>query len=149
MEKIVTDYLSPVRWRILTLLFAASLINLLNQMTISVLGTVITVQLHLSNAQFASLTTSFLVAYTLSQGLSGRAYDRIGSRRGLAISVVVWSLASIFQGFVPSLSLMNCLRFALGLGEGGTWPGAAKVIAEWFPAKERHWQWDYSIVDRP
>jgi MFS transporter, ACS family, hexuronate transporter len=96
-----------------------------------------TTQLGLSSSQFAAFTTSFLIAYTLSQGLSGKLYDRIGTRLGFVISIVVWSLSSMAHSFARGLISLNCLRFILGLGEGGTWPGAAKAIAEWFPVRER------------
>src|SRR6266478_6796931 len=59
-----------LRWWIAGLIFLATLINFVDRLTISILGPVITTQLGLSNLQFASITTSFLVAYTLSQGLS-------------------------------------------------------------------------------
>jgi ACS family hexuronate transporter-like MFS transporter len=79
----------------LTLIFVAALINFLNRLTIAVLGPVMTAQLGLSNMQFAGLTTSFLVAYTVSQGISGNIYDRIGVKRGFLASIVLWSLASM------------------------------------------------------
>ena len=128
---------STLRWLILALLFLATLINFLNRLAIAVLGPVMTVQLGLSSSQFAALTTSFLIAYTVSQGISGKLYDKVGTKRGFVISIVVWSLSSMAHAFARGLISLNCLRFMLGLGEGGTWPGAAKAIAEWFPARER------------
>ena len=128
---------SALRWTILALLFLATLINFLNRLAIAVLGPVMTVQLGLSSSQFAALTTSFLIAYTVSQGISGKLYDKVGTQRGFVISIVVWSLSSMAHAFARGLVSLNCLRFMLGLGEGGTWPGAAKAIAEWFPARER------------
>lgn len=103
----------------------------------AVLGPVITVELGLSNSQFAGLTTVFLIAYTVSQGLSGKLYDRIGAKRGFALSIVVWSLASMAHAFARSFGGLLALRFALGIGEAGNWPGAAKIIGEWFPERER------------
>src|ERR1700733_3229717 len=94
-----------------------------------------TVQLGLSNSQFAALTTSFLIAYTLSQGISGKVYDRIGTRLGFVISIDMWSLSFTAHAFARGLISLDCLRFLLG--EGGTWPGAAQAIAEWFPVRER------------
>jgi ACS family hexuronate transporter-like MFS transporter len=126
-----------LRWWIAGLIFLATLINFVNRLTISVLAPVITRQLHLSASEFASLTNSFLLAYTISQALSGRLYDRIGNRRGFSVSIVVWSLASMLHAFATGLFSLNCLRFLLGLGEAGNWPGAAKVIAEWFPVRQR------------
>jgi len=126
-----------LRWWIVGLVFLATLINFIDRLTISVLAPVITTQLGLSNLQFASITTSFLAAYTLSQGLSGKLYDRIGTRRGFTLSILVWSLAACAHAFAQGLLSLSCFRFLLGLGEAGNWPGAAKVIAEWFPARER------------
>ncbi len=126
-----------LRWWIAGLIFLATLINFVNRLTISVLAPTITADLHLSNSEFASLTTVFLIAYSLSQGLSGKLYDRIGARRGFVVSIVVWSIASMAHAFARGLVSLNCLRFLLGLGEAGNWPGAAKVIAEWFPVHQR------------
>jgi ACS family hexuronate transporter-like MFS transporter len=126
-----------LRWWIVGLVFLATLINFIDRLTISVLAPVITAQLGLSNLEFASITTSFLVAYTVSQGLSGKLYDRIGTKRGFTLSVLVWSLAACAHAFARGLISLGSLRFLLGVGEAGNWPGAAKVIAEWFPVRER------------
>ena len=126
-----------LRWWIAGLIFLATLINFVNRLTISVLAPIITEQLKLSNLEFASITNSFLIAYTLSQALSGKLYDRVGNRRGFSISIIVWSLASMLHAFATGLFSLNCFRFLLGLGEAGNWPGAAKVIAEWFPIRQR------------
>ena len=101
------------------------------------LAPVITEQLHLTNLQFAGITNAFLIAYTLSQALSGRLYDRVGNRRGFTISIVVWSAASMLHALATGLFSLECFRFLLGIGEAGNWPGAAKVIAEWFPVRQR------------
>src|SRR5947209_6130687 len=126
-----------LRWWIAALIFLATLINFVNRLTISVLAPVIIEQLHLSNLEFASITNSFLLAYTASQALSGKLYDRVGNRRGFSISIIVWSVASMLHAFATGLFSLNCFRFLLGLGEAGNWPGAAKVIAEWFPVRQR------------
>jgi ACS family hexuronate transporter-like MFS transporter len=126
-----------LRWWIVALVFLATFINFIDRLTIAVLAPVITAQLALTNLQFATISTWFLVAYTASQGLSGRLYDRIGTRRGFSVSILVWSLAASAHAFASGLTSLSCFRFLLGLGEAGNWPGAAKVIAEWFPVRER------------
>ncbi len=120
-----------------SLVFLATLINFIDRLTISVLAPVITVQFGLTNLQFAGISTWFLVAYTASQGLSGKLYDRIGTRRGFAVSILIWSAAAMGHAFARGLAGLSALRFVLGLGEAGNWPGAAKAIAEWFPARQR------------
>jgi len=126
-----------MRWWIAALLFLVTVINLVDRLTVSVLAPVITTELGLSNLQFAGLSTWFLVAYAASQGLSGKVFDRFGTRRSFAVSVAIWSVAAMAHAGARGLASLSCFRFILGLGEGGNWPGAAKVIAEWFPIRER------------
>lgn len=134
----VTGFKLPgLRWFIVALIFLATLINFIDRLTISVLAPVITEQLKLTNLQFASITTWFLVAYALSQGLSGKLYDRVGTKRGFTLSIIVWSSAAMAHAFARGLASLSCFRFVLGLGEAGNWPGAAKVVAEWFPVRQR------------
>src|SRR5262247_4338341 len=126
-----------LRWLIIGLIFLATLINYIDRLTVSVLAPVITEALKLSNLEYASLGTWFLLAYTISQGASGRLYDQVGARRGFTLSITVWSLAAMAHATARSLGSLSVFRFLLGLGEAGNWPGAAKVIAEWFPVRER------------
>lgn len=126
-----------LRWWIIGLIFLATLINFIDRLTVSILGPVIIEQLKLTNLQFGSITTWFLVAYTASQGLSGQLYDRVGAKRGFTISVLVWSVAASAHAIARGLTDLRVLRAVLGLGEAGNWPGAAKVIGEWFPIRER------------
>src|SRR5688572_857370 len=129
--------LPGLRWWIVSLIFLATLINYIDRLTISVLASEITRDLGLSNTEFGGIVTWFLLAYTISQSLSGKLYDRIGTRLGFTFSIIVWSLAAMAHAFARGLGSLSLLRFILGLGEAGNWPGAAKTIAEWFPIKER------------
>jgi ACS family hexuronate transporter-like MFS transporter len=126
-----------LRWWMAGLVFLATVINFIDRTTISVLAPVITAQLGLSNLAFASISTWFLVAYTASQGLSGRFYDHVGTKRGFTVSISVWATAAMAHVFARGLVSLSCFRFLLGIGEAGNWPGAAKVMAEWFPARQR------------
>ena len=126
-----------LRWVIIALVFFATLINYIDRLTISVLAPVIVQDLGLTNTEFGGIATWFLVAYTLSQGLSGKLYDRVGIKRGFTVSIIVWSLAAMGHAFAGGLRSLSAMRFILGLGEAGNWPGAAKTVAEWFPARQR------------
>jgi len=106
-------------------------------MTISVLAPIIREQLNLTNLQFAGLGTWFLLAYTISQVISGKLYDRFGTRAGFIGSVFIWSVAALLHSIARGLTSLSLFRFILGAGEAGNWPGAAKVVAEWFPIHER------------
>lgn len=126
-----------VRWLIITMVFFATLINYIDRLTISVLAPVITRDLNLSNTEYGGVATWFLFAYTISQSLSGKLYDKIGIKKGFTVSIIVWSLAAIAHAFSVGIKSLSAFRFILGLGEAGNWPGAAKTVSEWFPARQR------------
>src|ERR1041384_7483516 len=126
-----------LRWWIVGLIFLATLINYIDRLTISVLSPVITRDLGLTNTEFGGIVSWFLLAYTISQGLSGKLYDRIGTKLGFVCSIVLWSVAAMAHAFARGLASFSAFRFVLGLGEAGNWPGAAKTVAEWFPIRER------------
>ena len=129
--------ITGLRWWIIGLVFLATLINYIDRLTISVLAPEIIRDLHLDRFQYGSIATWFLLAYTISQALSGKLYDRIGTRRGFSISILIWSLAAMAHSIARGLFSLSLFRFILGLGEAGNWPGAAKTVAEWFPVRQR------------
>ncbi len=126
-----------LRWIIIGLVFFATLINYIDRLTISVLAPLITKELNLSNTEFGGIATWFLLAYTISQSLSGKLYDKIGVKKGFTVSIIVWSLAAMAHAFAIGIRSLSAFRFILGLGEAGNWPGAAKTVAVWFPARQR------------
>ncbi len=129
--------MSGLRWLIIGLVFVITVINYIDRQTISVLGDVITSDLGLSNTEFGTISVFFLIAYTLSQGISGKVFDRFGTKLGFVFSVVVWSVAAMLHAFATGITSLSAFRFLLGVGEAGNFPGAAKVAAEWFPQKDR------------
>jgi ACS family hexuronate transporter-like MFS transporter len=129
--------LRGLRWWIVGLIFLATLINYIDRLTISVLAPVITRDLGLTNTEYGAILFWFLLAYTISQGLSGKLYDRIGTKRGFVCSIVLWSIAAMAHALARGLASLSVFRFVLGFGEAGNWPGAAKTVAEWFPIRER------------
>ena len=126
-----------LRWWIVGLIFLATLINYIDRLTISVLAPLITKELNLTNTQFGGILFWFLLAYTISQGLSGKLYDRVGTKIGFVYSIILWSIAAMAHALARGLASLSVFRFFLGLGEAGNWPGAAKTVAEWFPIRER------------
>ena len=129
--------LPGLRWLIISLIFLATVINYIDRQTVSVLKTSISQDLGLSNADYAAVQNSFLLFYGISQIVSGRLYDVIGTRLGFVFSIVVWSLASLAHATARTASSFGVFRAVLGFGEAGNWPGAAKVVGEWFPTRER------------
>lgn len=126
-----------LRWWIVWTLFLSTVINYVNRQTFSVLAPVISREFHLSHSDLASVFSAFQVSYAGMWLIGGVLLDIVGTRLGLALAVIWWSVVSTLTGFANSLSQFALFRFLLGIGEGVNWPGASKAVAEWFPAKER------------
>lgn len=126
-----------LRWVVIALIFLATVINYIDRQTLAVLKGAIAADIGMTNAQYAGIQNTFLVFYGISQMLSGRLYDAIGTRLGFVFSIVVWSFAAIMHAFVGSAGAFQAWRAVLGFGEAGNWPGAVKAVSEWFPVRER------------
>lgn len=126
-----------LRWYIVSLICTLTIINYIDRMTLSVLAPTIREEFGMSNTSYSRVVTIFLLGYTISQALSGRVFDRIGTRAGFFVFVGIWTIASMLHSTARSVVQLAGFRFLLGLGEAGNWPGAAKAVAEWFPVRER------------
>lgn len=125
------------RWWIVWTLFLSTAINYINRQTISVLAPVISNEFHLNHSQLSTIFGAFQFAYAGTWLLGGIFLDIVGTRVGLTIAVIWWSLVSIVTSFASSAASFGALRFLLGIGEGLNWPGASKAVAEFFPQEER------------
>ncbi len=128
---------SPLRWRMIGLAFWATAINYLDRQTLSVAAPVLSEQFHMSDVAYSRVTTAFLFAYTIMNGISGPLIDRLGTRVGYGLCVLWWSVSAMLHSLARGSVSLGAFRFLLGIGEAGNWPGAVKVVAEWFPEKER------------
>jgi MFS transporter, ACS family, hexuronate transporter len=129
--------LPNLRWGIVSLLFFASVLNYVDRQTLSILAPTIQKELNMSDVAYANIANLFLVAYTISYVASGRVTDKFGTRVSMALFVGWWSLANMATGLARSVSSLGFCRFFLGLGEAGNYTVAPKVVADWFPSKER------------
>jgi ACS family hexuronate transporter-like MFS transporter len=127
------------RWWIGALLLFSTVINYLDRQTFSVLGPHLKAEFHWTNETFALVIISFRLAYTVGQPVMGRFLDRTGTRGGLSLGVLWYSLAAMLTSLASGLRSFCALRFLLGAGEAANWPGATKAVAEWFPRRERGW----------
>jgi len=125
------------RWWVVWTLFFSTVINYISRQTFSVLAPLITTQFHLNHAELARILGAFQISYAITWLLGGIFLDAVGTRIGLAVAVVWWSLVNILTGFATSVFSFVAFRFMLGIGEGVNWPGASKAVAEWFPSEER------------
>jgi len=94
-------------------------------------------ELNWSQSQYGDIVFYFQTAYAIGLLLSGPIIDRIGTKLGYALSLLIWSLAAVAHALVRTVSGFSIARFALGLGEAGNFPAAIKTVAEWFPKRER------------
>src|SRR5436190_21140673 len=116
-----------LRWWIGGLLFASTVINYLDRQTLSVLGPYLKTEHHWTNEDFAAIVISFRIAYAIGQSVSGSWLDRLGTRLGLSLSVLWYSVVAILTSLASGLRSFCAFRFALGLGESANWPGATKA----------------------
>jgi MFS transporter, ACS family, hexuronate transporter len=129
--------LGRVRWWIVWTLFFSTVTNYISRQTFSVLAPLISAQYHLTHTDLAKILGAFQILYAVTWLLGGIFLDAVGTRVGLALAVVFWSVVNIFTGFATSVFSFASFRFLLGIGEGFNWPGASKTVAEWFPSEER------------
>ncbi len=124
-------------WYVVALVTAAIAISYFDRQTLPVAIAAIQHSIPISDVQFASLQTAFLVTYALLYVGGGKLLDTIGTRKGFAIIMVWWSLACALQGLARGMALLLAARLLLGTGEGGGFPAATRVVAEWLPADRR------------
>jgi len=121
----------------IALVFGATVINYLDRQTLSVAAPVLREQFHMSNQDYSRVVFAFLLAYTIGNGFSGTVIDRMGTRAGYALSIAVWSAAAMLHALATGPVFLAVSRFLLGIGEAGNWPAGVRVVAEWFPERER------------
>jgi ACS family hexuronate transporter-like MFS transporter len=127
------------RWIICALLFFAATINYVDRQIIGLLKQTLQNEIGGKNWEidFSNIIFAFQLAYAIGLIFAGRVMDRLGTRKGFSLSVVVWSLAAMAHALAHSVMGFGAARVALGLGEAGNFPASIKAVAEWFPKKER------------
>jgi len=128
---------SRMRWVILALLFASTVLNYVDRQTLSILAPMVQRDLDMDDIGYAHVVQLFLIAYTIAYLLAGWLTDRLGTRLALALFVGWWSLANMATGLVRSAGALGGARAMLGLGEAGNYTAGPKAISEHFPARER------------
>ncbi len=136
----MADRAAPIthhRWFVCALLFFAATINYMDRQVIALLKPVLQSQLGWTEIGYSNIVLAFHVAYAIGLLVMGRVVDRIGTRKGFSLAVLVWSAAAMTHAMARSVMQFATARFALGLGESGNFPASIKTTAEWFPKKER------------
>jgi len=125
------------RYTIMGLLFLATTINYIDRQIIGLLKPILEVEFKWTEKDYANIVFWFQLMYAVGFVLSGRFIDKVGAKLGYGLAVFLWSAAAILNGFVKTTAGFIGARGALGFAEAGSFPASNKVIAEWFPVKER------------
>jgi ACS family hexuronate transporter-like MFS transporter len=130
-----------LRWWIIGLIAAATIINYIDRSAINIMWPYIYKEFGIADADsknaLALITNIFLVAYAVGQTVTGKMMDAIGTRLGMVFSIIAWSISIGLHALAKSLTSFGIFRGMLGISEAGNWPGATKSNAEWFPSRER------------
>jgi ACS family hexuronate transporter-like MFS transporter len=127
----------PRKWYFVLLVAVAIAISYFDRLTLPVAIAAIQHNIPLSNEQFSWLQTSFLLSYAALYAIGGRLLDWLGTRRGFLLIMLWWSLACALHSLATGFVLLVVARFLLGMGEGGAFPAATRVVAEWIEPRER------------
>jgi ACS family hexuronate transporter-like MFS transporter len=125
------------RWWVLALLFLITVINFVDRQSLSVVAPVLRDTLSLSASDYGRIVSAFQTGMMLGEFPMGWLMDRRGARFGFTVAVLWWSLANGLHVIARTMPQFAALRFMLGTGECGNYPGAMKVVSQWFPVRER------------
>ena len=129
--------LERLRWLILGLLFLSTVINYVDRQALSVLLPTLRGELNLTSADYGTITTVFMLAYTVAQIPAGMWLDKVGTRLGFGVFVGLWSVAAMLHAFARGAVSFGVFRALLGFTEAGNWPAGSKTVANWFAQKHR------------
>ncbi len=126
-----------LRWWIIGLIALATIINYIDRSALAIMWPSISEDLGMTHADYAILLNVFMIAYAVGQSITGKLFDKIGTRLGFVWCIAIWNIASGLHAVSRGVLSFGLFRAILGVSEAGNWPGAAKSNAEWFPIKER------------
>jgi ACS family hexuronate transporter-like MFS transporter len=131
------EKIGSYRWIICALLFFGTTVNYLDRQVLGILKPILDTEIGLGEKEYSFIVMAFQAAYALGLLVVGPFIDKVGTKLGYAISVVVWGLSSMSHALAKTPIGFGIARFGLGIGESGNFPAAVKTVAEWFPRKER------------
>src|SRR5689334_20598675 len=117
-----TDRPSSLRWLMIAFAFIATIINYLDRQALSIIAPDLCKEFGMSNEDYGKVIAAFMLAYTISNGVSGPLIDRLGTRVGYAVCMIVWSGAGMLTSLARGMWSLAACRFLLGMGEAGNWP---------------------------
>ena len=124
------------RWTVVALLFAATTINYIDRQVIGLLKPTLTAVFGWDNTTFGTINGIFQFFYAFGLLAFGRIVDRVGTKIGYSISIIIWSVFAMAHALARSTFGFTVARSGLGIGESGNFPSAIKSVAEWFRSEE-------------
>src|SRR2546430_14921321 len=121
------------RWTVVALLFGATTVNYVDRQVLGILAPTLTRELHWTETDYAAIVSWFSIAYGMGLLVRGRVMGRIGVRAGLALAVLVWSLAAMGHALGRTVAGFGIARALLGAGGAGELRAAAHGLCEWCP----------------
>ncbi|WP_026905070.1 MFS transporter [Pedobacter glucosidilyticus] len=128
---------SKMRWVMIGFAFLATVLNYIDRLAFNYLSAEGALREIIPDDAFGYITTAFFVAYMVSNGFSGFAIDKLGTKLGYAICMAFWTTSAMLHALARLPWHFGLARFFLGIGEAGNWPAAIKLTSEWFPQSER------------
>ncbi|UUN28125.1 MFS transporter [Streptomyces sp. FIT100] len=131
-----------LRYWILAMLFIVTTINYADRATLSIAGDSMQKDLGISSGELGVLFSAFSWSYLIAQIPGGWLLDRYGSKKVYGAAIFLWSVFTMLQGAIgffagAAVALLFVLRFLVGLAEAPSFPGNSRIVAAWFPTKER------------
>jgi ACS family hexuronate transporter-like MFS transporter len=137
VKQTVRSSASDVKWYFVALVTAAIAISYFDRQTLPVAISAIQRTIPLSDQQFSWLQFAFLIPYAVLYAVGGRMLDIVGTRLGFILIMLWWSGACALHGLAMNFGFLLAARCLLGMGEGGAFPAATRVVAEWIPSHQR------------
>ncbi len=143
MKSMSRETVGKYRWVIATLLLFSTTINYMDRQVISYLKEFFCTPVEnggfgWTNKDFSYVTSFFTAFYAGVTIVAGWVIDRIGTKLGLALSLIIWSVFGILNALAGSAVYLHAIiRSLFGIGEAGNFPASIKTVAEWFPKRER------------
>jgi ACS family glucarate transporter-like MFS transporter len=132
-----------VRWTVLAMLFAVTVINYADRATLSLAAPSLSADLGIDKFELGIVFSAFGWAYVIAQIPGGWLLDRYGAPRVYGAAIALWSVFTAIQGATvwmtgtAAIVALFVFRFLVGFAEAPSFPGNSRIVAAWFPANER------------
>lgn len=126
-----------LRWWIIALVCAGTIVNYLSRNALGVMAAELKTLMNMSTQQYSYVVGAFQIGYTIMQPVCGLIIDLIGLRLGFALFACLWSATGVAHAFAGGWMSLAALRGLMGLSEAVAIPAGMKVVAEWFPNREK------------